>query len=103
MTKPRASQMKRRTQVSVPSEYIMAKQTMMPKIGTRGTMGARYGLGASGSERRKNITPAHTITKANKVPMEVICPNLEIGTKPAKRLTNAMNNRLDRQGVRHLG
>ena len=35
--------------------------------------------------------------------MLVMCPSFEIGTKPANRLTNTMNTRFDRHGVRNRG
>ena len=49
------------------------------------------------------MTPAQTIIKANSVPMDVMCPNLEIGKNPAKKLTKTMKSRFDRHGVRHWG
>src|ERR1039458_2506026 len=48
------------------------------------------------------MMPMHTITKANSVPMLVMCPSFEIGRKPEKSETNAMKIRLQRQGVRNF-
>ncbi len=98
-----ASQMNRRIHVSHPSEYIIEKQTMTPATGIKGTHGVLNGRGRSGWVLRSTMTPMQTITKANSVPMEVMWPSLEIGTKPAKMLTKTMKSRLDRHGVRHVG
>jgi hypothetical protein len=49
------------------------------------------------------ITLAHTITNANNVPMLVMCPTTEIGANAENRLTNTMNSRFDRHGVRNFG
>ena len=93
----------RRHQVSESSEVIMAKQTMIPKIGNSGKHGTLKGLGILGWVLRKIMTPAQTMIKANNVPIEVILPNLEIGKNAAKNPVKNMNNKLERHGVRHLG
>jgi hypothetical protein len=42
-------------------------------------------------------------TKANSVPILVMWPTREIGAKAENRLTNTMNTRFERQGVRNFG
>src|SRR5579863_6520152 len=93
----------RRIQVHMSSDAIMAKQTTIPRIGTRGTRGVLYGRGRLGLVRRMIITPAHTMTNASNVPMLTISPRVARGTRPEKRLTNTMKMRLQRHGVLYLG
>src|SRR5579863_3424846 len=100
---PITSQTIRRNQLLHPSEYIMAKFQTMPRIGTSGTSGVRNGRGVSGCARRITQTPAHTMTKANRVPMLVISPTTESGRKAEKGDTKSMNKRFERHGVRNFG
>ena len=97
------NQMINRHQVSSSRESIIARQTKIPKNGNNGKNGTLKGLGISGFVYRKIITPAQTKMKASKVPMDVICPNFEIGKKPAKKLTKNIKSKLERHGVRHWG
>jgi len=97
------SQMISLNHVSISKDTIIAKQTKIPKNGNSGKKGTLNGLGRLGWVCRKIITPAQTIIKAKRVPMDVICPNLEIGKNPAKKLTKNIKSKLERHGVRHLG
>ena len=101
MTSPIKSQASNLTQVSGGSEIIIEKQIKIPKIGNSGTHGLRKGRGSLGCVYRRAITPAQTITKANNVPMLVICPSLEIGKNPAKMLIKNIKIKLERHGVFH--
>src|SRR5271157_5671453 len=92
-----------RAQFDQPSEYIMAKFHTMPRIGTSGTSGVLNGRGASGFFTRITHTPAHTITKANRVPMLVMCPTILKGRKAEKGATKKKNSMLERQGVLNFG
>ena len=85
------------------SEAIMAKQTRMPRIGTSGTNGVLYGRGISGCVRRMIMTPTQTITNASSVPMLVMSPRLESGTKPGEEADEDHEDRLERHGVRNFG
>ena len=97
------SQITSRHQVSASNEVIIARHTKIPKNGNSGKHGHTYGLGISGWEYLNTITPAQTMIKASSVPIDVMCPNLEIGKTPAKKLTKPMKSKLDRHGVRHRG
>src|SRR5579885_141363 len=103
MTCPMTSQMISRSQLSIPSEYIIAKFQTIPRTGTQGTQGVRNGRGVSGCLRRITHTLAHTITNANSVPMLVMCPTTESGRKAENGDTNRQNSRFERHGVRNLG
>src|SRR5690348_6965601 len=93
----------RRSQFDQPSEYISAKLTMIPRIGTAGTQGVRNGRGWAGCLIRITHTPAQTITKANKVPMLVMRPTMLSGSRAEKGATRQQKSRLERQGVWYLG
>ena len=95
------SQITSRHQVSESSEVIMARHTMIPKIGNNGKQGTLKDLGISGWVLRKTMTPAQTMIKAKSVPMDVMFPNLEIGKNPAKKPVKTMKSKFDRHGVRH--
>lgn len=95
MTIPIPIQTIKRTQVSPGNEYIKNRHTKIPKIGTKGTNGVLNERGALGWVLRRINTPTHTNTKANKVPILVISPTMETGTKAANTLTNTANNKLD--------
>src|SRR5216684_2939850 len=97
-----ASQIKRRSQFCHPSEYIMAKFQTMPRIGTSGTNGVLKGRGASGCLRRITQTPAQTITNAKRVPMLVMWPTTDNGSRAENGATKAMNSRFDLHGVRNF-
>src|SRR6185503_2131113 len=98
-----ASQTINRSQFAGPSEYIMAKFQMMPRIGITGTHGVRNGRGVSGYVRRMIKTAAHTMTNANSVPILVMCPTTESGRKAENGVTKSMNSKFERHGVRNLG
>src|ERR1019366_5339990 len=103
ITWPMTSQTISRSQFDQPSEYIIAKFQTMPRIGSSGTSGVLNGLGASGFFTRITHTPAHTITKANRVPMLVMCPTMLKGRNAEKGATKKKNSMLDRQGVWNFG
>ena len=90
-------------QVAPSKEVIIATHTKTPKIGNSGTNGTRYGRGNKGWVRRRMITPIQTMTKANSVPILVMCPNLEIGKNPAKRLIKTIKIVFEIHGVFHFG
>lgn len=77
------------------SDMIIAKQTIIPIIGTNGTIGVLNGRALSGSFLLMIHTPALTNTKANKVPILVRSPATLPGTKHAKAPTNTNNIKLD--------
>src|SRR5690348_12507240 len=97
------SQIIRRNQFDSPSEYIIAKFQTTPRIGTTGTHGVRNGRAVSGCVRRITQTLAQTMTKANRVPMLVMCPTTDSGRKAEKGATKIMNSRFERHGVRNFG
>ena len=97
------SHTKRRTQLAHPSPNIIAPQTIMPSMGTRGTNGVLKGLSALGSLFLMMITPAHTSTKAKSVPMLVISPTMSPGTKAEKRPMKRNRIIFDLYGVCHVG
>src|SRR5258708_31724092 len=92
-----------RYQFAAGSENIKSKQVRMPRIGTKGTNGARKGGFALGFVFRMTITAPQTITKANRVPMLVISARIPMGMKPAIEATNRPVRIVDFQGVRNLG
>src|SRR6185312_8513565 len=98
-----SSQMISRHQFSAGSENIKSKQVRIPRIGTSGTSGARNGRFASGFVLRITSTAAHTITKANRVPMLVISAKRVSGRNPAIDATKMPVRIVDFQGVRNLG
>ena len=75
-------------QLVQPNPKIIAEQTMIPKIGNKGTNGVLNFLGRSGSVFLKIITARQTKINANKVPMLVISPTTSPGIKAAKKPTN---------------
>src|SRR5580692_5760708 len=97
------SQTIRRSQFDQPSEYISAKLTTMPRIGTTGTHGVLNGRGCSGCFQRITNTPAQTITKAKRVPMLVMRPTMLSGRKAENGATMKKNKMFDRHGVRYFG
>src|SRR5437773_12466874 len=97
-----SSQMISRYQFSAGSENIKSKQVRMPRIGTKGTKGARKGRFASGLVLRITMTAPQTMTKANKVPMLVISAKRLNGRKPAIEATNRPVRIVDIIGVRHF-
>src|SRR5579862_658398 len=98
-----AIQTKSRIQLSIPNEYIRPKFQMIPTIGRKGTNGVLNGRGASGFFLRMTRMLAHTMTKANSVPMLVILPTTFNGRKAEKGATKHMKSRFERHGVRHFG
>lgn len=82
---------------------IIAEQTIMPNMGTRGTRGVLKGLGKPGSLFRRMITPAQTSTNARRVPIEVRSPATLPGTKPANSPTKTKSMILLLYGVLNLG
>src|ERR1051326_4744059 len=96
-------QMISRYQFSAGSEKIKRKQGAIPRMGTRGTNGARKGRLASGLVRRITITAPQTITKANNVPMLVISASMLSGIKPAIEATKRPVRMVDFHGVRNFG
>src|SRR5437016_14620153 len=103
MINPRASQMMSRYQFSAGSENISSRQMRMPRIGTRGTNGARNGRSAFGFVRRMTMTAPQTMTKAKSVPMLVISARMLSGMKPAIEATKMPVRMVDFQGVRKVG
>jgi len=89
-------------QVSASSAVIIAKHTIMPKMGKSGKQG-HYRTLVYRLVLRNTMTPAQTMIKASSVPMDVMFPNFEIGKNPAKNPVKTMNNKFDRHGVRHWG
>ena len=87
--------MNKRVQFAQPSPKIIAPQTKMPKIGTKGTSGVLKPLLSSGLLTRIIQTPAETRINANNVPILVISPTISWGTKQANNPTNKKNKRLD--------
>ena len=85
---PTISQTIKRYQFSLPNPKIMAEQTIMPNIGTKGTNGVLNGRTKSGSLYLNKMIPIQTKTKANKVPMLVISPTISPGIKAANKPTN---------------
>ena len=95
MINPKAIHTAKRTHVSPGNETIIDKQIKIPAIGTKGTHGALKGRGVVGSLLRITITPTHTKTKANKVPIETISPTIFTGTNAANKLTKIAKNKFD--------
>ena len=95
MTNPRIIQPPAANKVSCGREKIIAEQMSIPRIGTSGTKGVVNGRTASGFFLRITQTPAHTITKANRVPMLVKSPATLPGTNAANRPTNTNKIMLD--------
>src|SRR6266849_9111907 len=103
MLKPITSQMISRYQFSAGSENINSKQVRIPRIGTKGTNGARKGRFVLGFVLRMTITAPQTITKANRVPMLVISARMLSGMNPAIDATNRPVRIVDFQGVLNFG
>src|SRR5207244_964918 len=103
MLKPITNQIINRYQFSAGSENINNKHVRIPRIGTKGTSGARNGRFASGFVLRITRTAPQTITKANRVPMLVISARMPSGRSPAIVATNKPVRIVDFQGVRHFG
>ncbi len=85
----------KRAQFVQPKPKIIALQTIIPRMGTRGTSGVVNCLFISGFFTRKIHTPAQTSIKANKVPILVISPTISPGTKAANKPTNTKNIQFD--------
>ena len=100
MLSPRASQTARRSQFSEGSENISRRQKPMPRIGTKGTNGARKGRAAFGFVRRMMSTAAQTITKASRVPMFTRSARTRSGTRAATVATKRPVTMVDLCGVR---
>src|SRR5579863_8807130 len=98
-----ASQTISRSQFDPPSEYISAKLTIMPRIGTTGTQGVWNGRACPGFFTRITQTPAQTITKANNVPMLVIRPTMLSGRNAENGATKKKNSTFERHGVCSFG
>src|SRR6266849_3911737 len=98
-----SSQMISRYQFSAGNENIKSKQVRIPRIGTKGTKGARKGRFASGLVLRITRTAPQTITKANNVPMLVISASILSGINPAIAATNRPVRIVDFHGVRKRG
>ena len=77
------------------SDTIMAEQTKIPKIGTKGTKGVLNGRTRVGSFFRMIKIPRHTNTKANKVPIDVKSPATLPGTNPANNPTKTKRIKFD--------
>src|SRR5260221_14188730 len=92
-----------RIQLSSPSEYIRPKFQTIPAMGRKGTSGVLNGRGALGFFLRITRMLAHTITKANNVPMLVILPTTFSGRNAENGATKHMKSIFERQGVRHFG
>src|SRR5262245_24860704 len=92
-----------RYQFSTGSENINNRHERMPSIGTIGYNGARNGRSALGLVLRMINTAAQTITKANSVPMLVMCSSASIGRNPVRVATNTPTRIVDFHGVRNLG
>src|SRR5215472_12431992 len=98
-----SSQTTKRSQLLRPREYIKAKLTSIPKIGTTGTQGVRNGRSCAGFFLRITQTPAHSITKANSVPMLVMRPTMLRGRNAENGAMKKKNSRFERHGVRNRG
>src|SRR5579862_2611137 len=98
-----ASQMIRRSQFDRPREYISAKFTIIPSMGTRGTQGVRNGRAWPGFRTRMTHTPAQTMTNAKRVPMLVMRPTILSGSSAENGATKKKNSRFERQGVWNFG
>ncbi len=85
----------KRDQFSHPNPKIINPQVIIPRIGTKGTHGVLNGLGSSGLDLRITMIPAHTRTKANKVPILVISPATWPGINAANAPTKARNSQFD--------
>lgn len=97
--KPITSQIPRRSQFVQPNPNIMDAQTMIPKMGTRGTIGVLNCRGAFGFFTRNIQMPAQTRINANNVPILVISPTISPGINAAKAPTKTKNNKFDLYGV----
>src|SRR5579864_5711753 len=92
-----------RNQFIAPREYIRAKFTIIPRIGTSGTHGVRKGRGICGLVRLITNTALQTMTNANRVPMLVMFPTTESGNSAENGATQTINSRFDRHGVWNRG
>ena len=101
--KPIANHPNNRNQFVQPNPKIIAAQTIIPKMGTKGTKGVLNSLCNSGLVFRKIITAAQTKIKANKVPILVMSPTISPGTKAANAPTRIKIIRLALYGVLNLG
>src|ERR1700743_3840721 len=89
--------------VEVGKLTIIAAHIKMPNIGTNGTNGVLNGLGMVGLVFLSSITPIHTSTNANKVPMEVRSPAMLDGRNAENRPTKTNRIILLLYGVLNLG
>ncbi len=99
---PIASQTASLNQFVQPRPYIIAKQTITPKIGTNGTNGVLNSRFISGSVFLNTITETQTKINANKVPILVISPTISPGTKAANAPTITKMTRFALYGVLYL-
>src|SRR5215469_10934795 len=99
MTKPIASQTKKRIQVMTKSPAIRATQRTTEISGNKGTIGTRKPRGRSGCDRRRNNTPRDTRTNAKSVPMLERSAASPISTNPAGIPTAAPAIQVDQCGV----
>lgn len=82
-----ANQTNNRSQLVQPNPYIIARQTIIPAIGTTGTHGVLNSRFKSGSVFRKTITEKQTKIKAKRVPILVMSPTMSPGMNAANRPT----------------
>ena len=82
---------------------IIAVQTRIPRMGTKGTNGVLNGLIRFGSVLRKINTPIQTNTNANNVPIDVRSPAILDGRNAANKPTNTKRIILLLYGVLNFG
>lgn len=92
---PINNQTPNRSQFVHPSPNIIALQTSIPRIGTKGTKGVLKLRFKSGRFMRNIQTPAQTNINANRVPMLVMSPTISPGTKAANNPMKIKNIQLD--------
>src|SRR5689334_3997786 len=97
------SQTNNRDQLGQPRPNIIAPQTRIPRMGTRGTSGVLNPRFTSGSVLRMMMTPAHTRINANNVPMLVMSPTISPGTNAENTPTKRNKSMFDLYGVRNFG
>ena len=95
--------MKALSKVSFGKPTIIAAQTIIPRIGTKGTAGVLKPRFKFGSFLRIIITPKRTSTNANSVPIEVKSPATLTGTNAANNPTNTNKTISLLYGVRNFG
>ena len=77
-------------QVTAGIKNINTRQAIVPKRGTQGVKGVLKGRCRVGCVNRRTSTPKQTIAKMKSAPIEVSCPKMLTGKKPATTMAKAL-------------